>query len=264
MPANNYIAVIERTLRVLEAFEGQQNVRLADLAARTGLVKSSVFRILFTLERLGYVEKGPERRYSLSGRLSRLAGAARPGSDLSSAAAPFMTDILRRFQETVNLGVLEGGEVLYVRVMESPHVFRLAAHAGMRSPVHSTALGKCLVAHLPKAKLESILKSGPLKSSTPRTIHDRASFYHELRRVREHGYAVDDQEDSRGIRCLGAPIFDRDGNVVAALSISAPAVRLPQRRDREVAAALKEACTRISTLRGYTGGVETMASGQGR
>lgn len=253
VPANNYIAVIERTLRVLESFEGQQNVRLADLAARTGLVKSSVFRILFTLERLGYVERGPERRYSLSTRFSRLAGPAGAGADLASSAAPFMTAILHRFQETVNLGVLEKEEVLYVRVMESPHVLRLAAHAGMRSPVYSTALGKCLLAHWPKAEVESILRRGPLKALTPRTLRDRVRFFEELRRVREQGYAVDDQEDSHGIRCIGAPIFGADGSVVAALSISAPAVRLPPRRDREVAAALKEVCARISGLRGHPG-----------
>lgn len=260
MPANNYISAIERTLRVLEAFRGQQNVRLADLASRTRLVKSSVFRILFTLERLGYVEKGSERRYSLSNRFSRLVSPQRAGSDLAVQAAPFMASILNRFQETVNLGVLDDGEVLYIRVMESPHVFRLAAHAGMRSPIHSTALGKCLVSHLPRPQIESILKGQPMKASTPRTIRDRAGFYREVRRVREQGYALDDQEDSQGIRCLAAPILDPAGNVVAAMSISAPAVRLGPRQDHQVATALKEACAQISTLLGYTSGVSRAAS----
>jgi DNA-binding IclR family transcriptional regulator len=252
MPANNYIAVIERTMLVLEAFRGQQNVRLADLAARTRLIKSSVFRILFTLERLGYVEKGRQGRYSLNGRLGHLSGAPRPESDLAAQAAPFMAELLHRFQETVNLGVLADGEVLYIRVMESPQVFRLAAHAGMRSPVHSSAMGKCLLSRLSRVQVESILKLRPMKIFTPHTLRDRASLYRELDRVREQGYAVDNEEDSCGIRCLAAPILDAAGNVIAAMSLSAPAVRMQPEKDGEVASALKGACAQIRTLRGYT------------
>lgn len=252
MPANNYISVIERTLRVLEAFRGEQNLRLADLAARTQMVKSSVFRILFTLERLGYVEKDAVGRYSISGRLGRLAGSTRTESNLAAQAAPFMATLLRRFQETVNLGVLDDGEVLYIHVMESPQVFRLAAHAGMRSPVYSTAMGKCLLSRLPRAQVDAILKARPMERFTPRTITDRAALHRELSRSRAQGYAIDNEEDSRGIRCLAAPILDTRGNAVAALSLSAPAVRLQPEKDREVTQALKEACARISTLRGYT------------
>lgn len=252
MPANNYIVVIERTLRVLEAFRGEQNLRLADLAARTRMVKSSVFRILFTLERLGYIEKSADGQYSISSRFGRLAGGSRTESNLAAQAGPFMAALLRRFQETVNLGVLDDGEVLYIHVMESSQVFRLAAHAGMRSPVYSTAMGKCLLSRLPRAEVEAILKGRPMERFTPRTITDRAALHRELSRSRAQGYAIDNEEDSRGIRCLAAPILDTRGTVVAALSLSAPAVRLQPEKDREVTQALKEACAQISTLRGYT------------
>ena len=132
MPANNYISALEKAVRVLEAFQGKREVALGDLAARTHLVKSNVFRILFTLERLGYVEKVNGGRYSLTSRLGRLAGDQRPPFDLGNLAAPFMARLLQRFQETINLGVLDGGEVLYIHVLECSHPFRLAAHAGMR------------------------------------------------------------------------------------------------------------------------------------
>lgn len=254
MPANNYITVIEKTMLALESFRGERNVRLADLASRTRLVKSSVFRILFTLERLGYVEKGPQGTYSISSRLRGLFGDGLAAPDLTAQAGPFMAGLLRKFQETVNLGVLDNDEVFYIRVMESPQVFRLAAHAGMRGPLHSTALGKCLLSTLPKAQVDSILKRRPLQALTPHTIRGRAEFHRELRRTRQQGYGVDNEEDSLGIRCLAAPILDTVGNVMAGLSISAPAVRLPPDRDVEVAAALKEACAQISRLRGYTVG----------
>ncbi len=263
MPANNYISAIERAMLVLESFRGEKNVRLAELAARTKMVKSSVFRILFTLERLGYVEKSPGGLYSLTRQLSVLGGGARPEPDLSVQAAPFMATLLHRFQETVNLGVLEGSEVLYIRVMESPQVFRLAAHAGMRSPVHSTALGKCLLSGLSPAEADEILKRRPMRAFTPKTLRNGKSFHQELSRVRQQGYAVDDEEDSAGIRCLAARILDPAGNVVAAMSISAPAVRMRPERDREVAEALKDACGRISTLQGYTrGGPASLVEGR--
>src|SRR5579883_2317257 len=246
MPANNYIAVIQRTMLVLEAFRGQRNLRLADLAARTRMVKSSVFRILFTLERLGYVEKGADGRYSISSRLARLSGPLRPESDLAAQAGPFMAGLLHRFQETVNLGVLDGDEVLYLRVMESPHAFRLAAHAGMRSPVHSTALGKCLLSGLSHEELEALVKDHPLNPRTRRTICDLARLERDLKRVRERGYAIDDGEDSSGARCVAAPITDSEGRVVAAVSISGPAIRVHRGRDKEMAAALKGVCARIS------------------
>jgi IclR family acetate operon transcriptional repressor len=252
MPANNYISVLEKAVRVLEAFQGKREVALGELAARTRLVKSSVFRILFTLERLGYIEKGSGGRYSVASRLGRLAGDQRPPFDLSNLAAPFMGQLLQRFQETINLGVLEGGEVLYIHVLECSHAFRLAAHAGMRSPVHSTALGKCLLSRLPCHEVGAILETHPMRPLTARTIREPAAFYEELEKVRRRGYAVDNGEDSQGARCIAAPIFDPEGRVCAAISLSGPGIRVKPARDKEIAKALTEACKRISTLLGYT------------
>ncbi len=252
MPANNYIEVIARMMRVLETFDGERELTLATLAARSKLVKSSVYRILFTLERLGYVEKNGDGRYSITSRMSRLAGPARPHSDLPSLAQPFMVELVRKFQETVNLGVLDGDEVLYIRVLESPHTFRLAAHAGIRSPLHSTALGKALLSNLPETELEKTLKRCNFQRCTRNTICDAQQFMRELTRVRRRGYAVDNMEDSEGARCLGAPIFDGDGRGVAALSISGPVSRVRRARDPEMTAALVTVCRQISKLLGYS------------
>jgi len=254
MPTNNYISVLEKAVRVLEAFHGERQVALGQLAARTRLVKSSVFRILFTLERLGYIEKVNGGRYSVTSRFGRLAGELRPAFDLSSLAAPFMAQLVQRFQETTNLGVLDGGEVLYIHVIECSHAFRLAAHAGMRSPVHSTAMGKCLLCRMPRREVEVILKTHALEPLTPHTIREPAAFYRELERVRARGYAIDNEEDSRGARCIGAPILDPEGNARAAISLSGPATRVKPARDAEIAKALMEACKQISTLLGYTAG----------
>jgi DNA-binding IclR family transcriptional regulator len=184
--------------------------------------------------------------------LGRLAGTQQPPFDLSNLAAPFMARLLQRFQETINLGILDGGEVLYIHVLECSHPFRLAAHAGMRSPVHSTALGKCLLSGLPRTEIESILKTHPLRLLTPRTITEPAAFYRELEKVRAAGYAVDSEEDSSGARCIAAPILDPQGHVCASISLSGPAIRVKPARDKDIAKALMEACKQISTLLRHT------------
>jgi DNA-binding IclR family transcriptional regulator len=254
MPTNNYIAVLEKAMRVLEAFRGEREVALGELATRTRLVKSSVFRILFTLERLGYIEKENGGRYSVTPRFGRLAGEVRPAFDLSTLAAPFMAQLVQRFQETINLGILDAGEVLYIHVIECSHPFRLAAHAGMRSRVHSTALGKCLLCRMPRPEVEAILKTHPLEPLTPRTIREPSAFYRELEKVAARGYAIDNEEDSRGARCIAAPILDLVGRLCAAISLSGPAARVKPARDAEIAKAVMEACKRISTLLGYAKG----------
>lgn len=248
MAANNFIEVIEKTIRLLEAFHGERDVPLAELANRTRLVKSSVFRILFTLERLGYVEKGPGGRYSVLSRFSRIASDPASTFDLGALAAPFMGELLRRFQETVNLGVRDESTVLYIRVLECSHSFRLAAHAGIRSPFHSTALGKCLLCRTSREEVDAILKKNPMRRMTSRTICNRSLFHRELERVRLRGYALDNEEDARGARCVAAPILDSAGQVYAAMSISGPATRVTRGNEREIAEALKDACRQISKL----------------
>ena len=175
-----------------------------------------------------------------------------PASELPAIALPFMAALLRRFQETVNLGVLNGDEVLYIRVLESPHAFRLAAHAGIRSPLHSTASGKSLLCRMAPAEIERILKGKTLRRLTTRTICDRAAFMRELAKVRKWGYSIDNGEDSDGARCFGAAILNSEGKAIAAMSISGPAVAYGSNSgafDREED--LMRACRDISTLLGY-------------
>lgn len=264
MAARNYIAAIERTLKVVEGFNGQRDVSLAELASRTSMVKSSVFRILYTLGQLGYAEKDSEGRYSLTSRWENLSVGVQPTRELITLSAPLMSDLLSRFRETVNLGVLDGGDVLYVHVLESPHAFRLAAHAGMRSPLYSTSLGKCLLSRLPAEKVDAILKKNPIQTLTPHTVHDAAALRRELGRARTRGYAVDNGEDSSGARCVAAPILNAAGEVIAAISISGPAGRIDHARERELAKALMTACGEISTMLKYATIPSRPSAGRGR
>lgn len=252
MAARNYIAAIERTLKVVESFRGQREVSLGVLASRTRMIKSSVFRILYTLCQLGYAEKDTQGRYSLTSRWENLCLGAQPTRELIRLSSPLMTVLLNRFNETVNLGVIDGGDVLYIHVLESPHAFRLAAHAGMRSPLYSTALGKCLLSHMSEEQVDAILKKHPIHHLTDHTVRDGSAFKRELGRVREQGYAVDNGEDSSGARCIAAPIFSPAEEVVAAISISGPAGRVTRKCDREMSKSLMDTCRKISTTLKYT------------
>lgn len=262
MPTNNHIEAISRMLSVLEAFHGEAQVSLNDLARRVPIVKSSIYRILYTLEQAGYISRSANGKYSITSRFGNLAGEtqADPISELPAIALPFMAGLLRRFQETVNLGVLNGDEVLYIRVLESPHAFRLAAHAGIRSPLHSTALGKSLLCHMHPLELDRILKGKTLRRMTTRTICDRPAFLRELVKVRKRGYSVDNGEDSDGARCFGAAILSSDAKPIAAMSISGPASRMDKIAEREITTRLIGACRDISTLLGYASSTARLAN----
>jgi DNA-binding IclR family transcriptional regulator len=247
MPTNHYINVIERMMCVLEAFGPRTEVSLKNVTLRTGMVKSSVFRILYTLEKLGYVIKSTDGMYAIAPKFVALISPAHPNSDLIEASHACMRGLVDQFKETVNLGVLDGNEVLYIHVIESPHMLRLAAHAGIRSALHTSALGKCLTAYLQPKEAERLLKLS-FRRMTARTIATKERFFDELEETRKRGFAIDNSEESDGICCVGVPIVDAHGRVTAALSISGPDSRLDEGRFTEVADALRSASKGISKI----------------
>jgi IclR family transcriptional regulator, KDG regulon repressor len=245
MPTNHYINVIERMMCVLEAFGPNAEISLRDLTLRTGMVKSSIFRILYTLQKLGYISKSKDGLYSIHPKFSALISPGYQTSDLIEAAHPFMQRIVDQFKETVNLGVLDGNEVLYIHVIESPLMLRLTAHAGIRSALHASALGKCLSAYLRPEETERLLRVS-FKRMTARTIATKEKFFAELGLVRTRGFATDNSEETDGIRCVGTPIFDAPGKVAAALSISGPESRMDVTRYSQVVDVLRAASRGIS------------------
>jgi IclR family KDG regulon transcriptional repressor len=232
---------------VLEGFGPRTEVSLKDLTLRSGMVKSSVFRILYTLEKLGYVTKNSDGLYSIDPKFISLISPAHPHSELIEASHLSMKGLVDHFKETVNLGVLDGNEVLYLHVIESPHMLRMAAHAGIRSALHTSALGKCLGAYLQPKETERLLRLS-FKRMTVRTIATKERFFDELEQTRQRGFAIDNSEESDGICCVGVPVVDAHGRVIAALSISGPVSRLSENRFTEVADALRAASRGISKM----------------
>jgi DNA-binding IclR family transcriptional regulator len=245
------IAVLDRALDLLEALaEAPAGAPLgvSEVARRAGVTKSAAFRILSNLERRGYVDKDPiSSRYTLGAHLAYLGERSLGAIDLRGAARPALEELRRRFGETVNLGVREGSDVVYVDMIESAHGLRMAARVGGRDHLHSTALGKAILASLPATERDDLLDvPGGLPARTERTITDPAHLRTELERVRAHGVAEDRDENEVGARCLAAPIFDHRGAVAGAISVSAPDSRLDDARAAEVAVTVIEQAAAVT------------------
>lgn len=227
----NYIGVTDKIFAVLEYFiekgAKQQAVPFNEVHKALPFARTTVYRILYSLEKLHYLERtGPEGAFRLSGKLFELMEPAVHLRKLQSVAGSVMTSLLIRYSETVNLGVLDEGDVAYIHVIESPSTLRTAAVPGDRNPFHSTALGKILVAYLPEDQLAALLDFHPLIMMTPKTITEKKRFLEHLASVREQGVAFDLEENVEGVVCVAAPIFSAEGKCVAGLSMSGPSARM--------------------------------------
>ncbi len=249
----NFVAVAQRLFSVLEALSQQRKsgVPLDEVTQITGLAKTTVHRLLYSMVKLGYVDQDPvSSLYMLSGQFFELGTNALPYQRLTVLAKPLMQSLLLTFGESVNLAVPRGGVAIYILVQESPKAHRVAAQVGNYSYLHCTAVGKSIAAHLSPSELEEALVCHGMPAMTPATITTRARLQEELERVRSEGIAVDHEENIQGIICVGGPIFASDGKPIAALSISGPAVRMAQSVPT-IKVALREAVRKISLLLGY-------------
>ncbi|HEX2711205.1 MAG TPA: IclR family transcriptional regulator [Candidatus Acidoferrales bacterium] len=245
------VEAVAKAIDLLEAFRDSEELSLGEICQRTKLNKSRGFRLLHTLAARGYVEKAADGgRYRLGTKL--FEHAAHVGRDLKQVAQPYMRRLHEQFNETVNLGVLHNGQVLYIDILESSQAFRMAATAGSRMPVFSTSLGKAIAAHLPEAEVAELL-SGPQESaSRKRAAAENHSLRNELQTVRRRGYAVDNEENESGVACIGAPIFDNGGRAVAAISVSGPVGRILGCQ-KQIAGSLVSFCREISRKLGFSG-----------
>jgi IclR family acetate operon transcriptional repressor len=241
------VRAVERVTDILDKLqEAVEGVSLVTLAETTGMPKSSVFRYLSTLEARGYVEKDPESGdYTLG---LALPSRRRYFDVLAARVRPSLERLRDRFGETVNFGVLEGDRVLYVEIIESHKTMRLAARRGDRDYLHSTALGKAIAAGLGADEVRRILTASGMPANTPRTISDADAYLGAIEQVRADGFAIDDEENEAGARCVAVAV---DGlRVPAGISVSAPAVRLSREEAAEVAVGLAAEARRLARRSG--------------
>jgi IclR family acetate operon transcriptional repressor len=245
---NNYmVKPVDKALQVLTSLaEAGHELSLKEICARVGLPKTTVFRYLYTLGAHGYVAHNSDADlYRLGPRSWQLGQSAQQYARLIELALPLMQELRDRFDETVNLGVLNRTDVVYLGMVESRRALRMQAAIGGRDPAYSTSLGKAILAFLPESQRLAHLPP-ILFPRTDRTLTSLTQLDQDLALTRQRGYALDNGENEEGACCIGAPITDAHGHVLAALSISAPANRLPASRVDEVAQALIQAAANLS------------------
>ncbi|MBR7825524.1 IclR family transcriptional regulator [Actinospica sp. MGRD01-02] len=216
---------LSRALRLLnELGEGPRS--LDDLAALLDVHKTTVLRLLRTLEGDRLVFRDAAYRYHLGAGLFALSSRALEQRPVRATAAPHLAALNRETGHTVHLAAYEGGEVVYIDKYDSRHPVRMYSRIGLRARLHCTAVAKVLLAGLPEAERRAVAGSIEYEAMTPNTLTGPEALLAELSRVAEQGYAVDHGEHETFINCVGAPIRDAGGRVVAAASISVPAVLL--------------------------------------
>lgn len=254
------VGSLKKLLAILEIIrESPTGLRLKELSERSGIHKSTAYRLLTHLEREGYLGRDEWGIYTIGIKFLELAVHGNWARALRSAARPFLYDLQKGTSETVNLAILNADTMLYVEVLETPHTFRLVSTIGMRRPVHCTALGKALAAFHPEKEEKRLLRSLSFHPFTPHTIRNRAKFRKELAWVREWRYALDNEETVMGARCIGAPIFNSKQESIAAVSIAGPISRISDEKIFPLAEAVKEAARAISARVGFSRGTRAQS-----
>ncbi len=248
------IQSIERAVAILRSFtETEPELRVTELSRRLDLHKSTVSRILGTLEQEGLVSHNPETgKYRLGLTLISLAGVALGRLDVRGVAQPHLNHLVEVSQETVNVTVLDGQECVNVERAASPRPIRYVGWIGRRTPLHCTAAGKVLLAHMSPDERAARLPR-PLMRYTGETIVEEAALEASLQDVRRQGYAIVHEEFEEGFSAVAAPVFDHAGRVAGALSISGPTYRLGPDKIEAYVEPLLETAVAVSADMGYSG-----------
>lgn len=252
-PQANVSQTVLKAIDVLECIASAERPLTApEVARQCGLSRPTAYRLLTTLQSRGYVatdeQSGP---YHLGMSVLSLSKNLLDHLDLRDVAKPYLRELSHNSHETTHLGILDDLAVFYVDKVESSQAVRMTSMIGARHPLYCTAMGKAILAFLPIEERNTLIERIDFKARTPQTIADIADLKKHLENVRAQGFAIDDMEDVDGIRCVGAPIFNHQGHVFAAISISGPAYRLSIAKLTELSNLVMNATNKISSQLGH-------------
>ncbi|NYT25677.1 helix-turn-helix domain-containing protein [Alcaligenaceae bacterium] len=226
VPGDGYVQSFARGLAVIRSFSAEApSQTMTEVAQRTGLTRAGARRILHTLHALGYVEiEG--RQFRLTAKVLDLGFAYLSSLPLWSLAEPFMEAFVRDVQESSSAAVLDGKDIVYVLRVPTQKIMSINLGVGSRLPAYCSSMGRVLLAALDDDELARRLETTDLAARTPRTLTDPALLREEIRRVRSQGWALIDQELEPGLMSLAAPIFGRNGKVLAAINVGLHSSRM--------------------------------------
>ncbi|WP_366657184.1 IclR family transcriptional regulator [Fodinicurvata sp. EGI_FJ10296] len=247
------ITAIDKALMLLTLVgeNGRRPLRLTDIVELSGFSKPTVHRLLNALRHHGLVILDEStHKYELGSKVLVLGAQYRSGLNMESKALPLLRELVRQAAATVHMGIRDGIHAVYIEKVESDQSIRLASGVGQRASLHSSSIGKVLLAHSGDDVFTALVDHG-LAARTANTIVDPERLRREIADVRQQGFAVDDQENEIGIRCVAAPIRDHRGEVIASISISGTLTQVPKQSVNRQVMMLMESAKRISAALGY-------------
>lgn len=256
---SNLVQTIERVSLILDILSNSPHgISVGELSEKTGFPKGTTHRLLTSSAYFDLVRQDPvTKNYYLGFKLVELGNRLLSQLDFRTEARPYLKELANQTKETVHMVILDRNEGLYVDKVDAVgHTsgLRMVSALGARIPVHCSAVGKVLLASLSEERLLSVVNDKGLPRRTEKTITDLEDLKKHLQRVREQGFAIDDEENEKGIQCVGAPIIDQRGKVLAAISISVPTIRVDKATlQTTLKDHLTETAARISQKLGYQG-----------
>jgi DNA-binding IclR family transcriptional regulator len=252
-PDANLTQTVLKALDVLECVaEAGRPVSAQEVARLCRTSRPTAYRLLTTLLARGYLVLAEEGTYTLGTRILNISQRLLKSLDLFELSKPDMYALSEATNETIHLAILDGAEMLYINKVESSQSVRMHSTVGSRNPLYCTAMGKAVLAYLPEEERDWLLDRISLAPRTPQTITARTALLEHLDQVRCQGFAIDDVESEEGVRCVGAPIFNHTGRVIASVSVSGPAYRQSVTHLLELAPLVVRAAGSISSRLGYS------------
>ncbi|MCM2423950.1 IclR family transcriptional regulator [Streptomyces sp. RKAG293] len=253
-PQTGGVQSVDRAISVLEILAQRGEAGVSEVAAEIDVHKSTAFRLLGALEARGLVEQAAERgKYRLGFGIVRLAGAVTGRIDITQQGRPVCERLAEELEETVNIAVMEKQFAINLFQVRGPAAVSAHNWVGQLTPLHATSSGKILLAHLPAGERAELLVEAGLEKLTPRTLTSKTKLEKNLAEARERGYAWTLEELEVGLHAMAAPVRSRDGEVIAAVTVSGPSYRFTEERMHELAPALIRGAAEISHRMGYLG-----------
>ncbi len=241
-----FISSLAKGLDVLELLAEKGELSVSEVARHLGQNRTGSHRFLATLKELGYVEQNRSNKYHLTFKMLEFGMKRSNRLGIKNIALPYMKALSKAFGETINLGVRDGHNIFHLEKIDSKEILRVDSPIGSSAPVYCSALGKTIIAFMDPEELDSLLSTVEFKPMGPNCISSVDELKKELEKVREQGFAVDDEELVSGLRCIAAPVFDKTGAVPYAISVSGPTMRMTKERVDEVQENLKKSCHELS------------------
>lgn len=242
---------VTKICRIMQQFQESNALGITDLAQRTGLLPSDVHRILTSLRASRYVDQDPEtRKYRLGVTLMRLGLMALEHNLLREEAQPVLAELSKRIRATTQLGLLDGErlELILIHQVDGPGGVKFQTNLGEVEPLHCTALGKTVLASLDRQTLGRALQNNGMPRRTSHTITDVATLEQQLERVRRCGYAVEREEFTNSLCCIGSAVRDGTGAVVGAINVPMPTTEFLSWNERRLASIVKDSAYHLSTI----------------